>query len=317
MKYSCAFSLIGRSTCIALILVVLLPGCAAPQLPRCEPCATRAAAPEPTTLTIAAVSIDPKLGDVPHNLARIEHWSRKAAAAGAEVILFPEAALTAWWMNRDGLRKAGEPIDGPSIQKLIRLAGELDVTLCVGMTELEGDKAYITHAVIEGTGVIGKHRKSSLAPGEEKWWDEGSDANVFSIRGARVGIAICYESVHPPTCAALKANGAEIILAPYANGTEPVELTTGRRPYTYARAKENGVWYIACDVAGARGDGTLRTGAVYAIDPQGRLVGLTDGSAVGENMLLQRVALPVRGESAQESVKSGSSASIAKRPDSP
>ena len=83
--------------------------------------------------------------------------------------------------------------------------------LAVGMTERNGEKVHITHVVLDGNGVIGTHRKTSLAPGEEKTWDPGDDANVFEVKGIRVGIAICFESVHPPTCAKLRANGAEVI----------------------------------------------------------------------------------------------------------
>lgn len=91
------------------------------------------------------------------------------------------------------------------------------------MTERDGDRAYITHVLLDGGGVIGRHRKSDLASGEEKTWDCGDDADVFDIDGIRVGIAICYESVKPATCAALKAAGARIIPAPHAHGTDPDE----------------------------------------------------------------------------------------------
>ena len=115
------------------------------------------------------------------------------------------------------------------------------------MTERDGDHAYITQVLLDGHGVIGKHRKSQLAggpDGEGKYWDPGDDANVFAVCGVRMGIAICYESVHPETCAKLRATGAQVILAPYANGTLPEELTNGQRPYPAARARENGVWYV-------------------------------------------------------------------------
>lgn len=70
--------------------------------------------------------------------------------------------------------------------------------------------------MLGGEGLIGKHRKSSLAGGEQgeaAVWNEGNDAKVFEVKGRQVGIAICYESVLPATCAKLRRNGAEIEIA--------------------------------------------------------------------------------------------------------
>ncbi|MBI4578525.1 MAG: hypothetical protein HY718_02415 [Planctomycetes bacterium] len=242
-------------------------------------------------LTVAAVSCESRTRDVPGNLARIEAWARRATAAGADLVLFPETAISGWWASRE-IRAYAEPLDGPSVRRLTDLARELSVIICVGMTEGDGDRAFITQAIVDGHGVLGAHRKIELAPGEEKHWDPGNDANVFDIRGLRVGIAICYESVHPNICAKLRANGAEVILAPYANGTDPDELTTGRRPYTYARAKENGVWYVACDAPAHDENRRLRRGAAYVINPAGELVALTSPEATGENMVVHTIRIP-------------------------
>jgi len=258
-------------------------GCAAP------PALTPAGASR--SLTIAAVSMESRLRDPAGNLARVEAWTGLAADGGAELVLFPEATLSGWWASRE-IRRWAETIDGPSIRRLIELAGRRGVALAVGMTERDGDRVYIAHVLLDGRGVIGVHRKTRLAPGEEQYWDPGDDARVFEYRGIRLGIAICYESIHPEMCARLRAAGAEIILAPYANGTDPDELTAGKRDYVYARARENGVWYVACDAPPRDERGRLGRGAVYFIDPSGRLLELTGVSAAGESMIIRTIRLP-------------------------
>lgn len=245
--------------------------------------------PGPQRLVVAAVSMESELRQPERNLDKVEAWARKAAAAGAQLVLFPETTLSGWWASRE-IRAFGEPVDGPSIQRLVQLARELQVTIGVGMTEREGDRAYITHVLLDGRGIIGRHRKSELPSGEEKIWDCGNDKNVFEVNGICVGIAICYESVKPATCAALKAAGARIILAPYANATDPAELLDGRRTYPAARARENGVWYVACDEP-ARDDAGLHRGAVYVINPAGEVVAITSDRETGENMLVYEIKL--------------------------
>ncbi len=247
----------------------------------------------PRQLVVAVVSMESKIRQPERNLQRIEEWARRAAQAGAELVLFPETALSGWWASRE-IRAYAEPIDGPSVRRLIELARELEIVMAVGMTERSGKQAHITQVLLDGRGVIGTHRKTLLAPGEEKTWDPGNDANVFEIKGIRIGIAICFESVQPTMCSRLKAAGAELILAPYANGTDPDELLDGRRRYPAARARENGVWYVACDAPAHDESGALRRGAVYIIDPAGQLVDITRPDARGENMVVRTIVLPAR-----------------------
>ena len=152
-------------------------------------------------LVVAAASCESRIRQTDFNLSRIEHWSRQAAEARADLVLFPECAIHGWWQSREN-RQFAETVEGPSIKRLITLAGELNIIIAVGMTEIDGDKLYITHVLLDGNGVIGKHRKSALAGGENgeaKTWDKGNDANVFTVKGYTLGIAICFESVNPET----------------------------------------------------------------------------------------------------------------------
>ncbi|HOA74105.1 MAG TPA: nitrilase-related carbon-nitrogen hydrolase [Phycisphaerae bacterium] len=239
------------------------------------------------------MSAESRLHDVEGNLGRVEIWARRAAEYQADLVLFPETMISGWWASRE-IRRYAEPLDGPVVQRLMSIARESGVVLAVGLTERNGDRAHITHVVVDGDGVRATHRKSRLSPGEEKYWDPGDDANVFELNGIRMGIAICYESVNPETCAALRANGAEIILAPYANATGPSELATGRRAYPFARARENGVWYVACDSTPREEDQSLKPGAAYVINPRGELVALTPLDGPGEAMVVHTITFASR-----------------------
>ena len=48
------------------------------------------------TIRVAGCQIDPQLGEVDHNLERIERAVADAAAAGARLVVLPEAAVTGY-----------------------------------------------------------------------------------------------------------------------------------------------------------------------------------------------------------------------------
>jgi predicted amidohydrolase len=163
------------------------------------------------------------------------------------------------------------------------------------MTEESRGKYYLTHLIVGPNGVVGFHRKSSLAggkSGEAAVWDAGNDANVFDIKGFKLGIAICFESVHPQTCQQLKAGGAEVILAPYANGTRPDEIVDPartQRGWLWERVKENQVWYVACDATPHDEQGQLLSGAAFVISPNQQLVKCTPEDGPPEGMVVVRI----------------------------
>ncbi len=285
-RFLCATRIRG-ALAAAVALGILAPGCAATDAPNGSP---RAGAPD-RTLVVAAVSVDCKVREVEHNVARVEHWSRKAAAQGAELVLFPELCISGCWQSRE-VRTIAEPVDGPSISRLVELAEDLHIVIAVGMTERDGDNVYIAQVLLDGDGVIGVHRKSDMPEFDLKFWDLGDDQNVFDIGKAKVGVAICYESVNPMTCNRLKDNGAEIILAPYNNGTHPDELHNNKRPYVFKRVAETGLWYVACDQPSHEPDGkTPRAGAAYVINPEGEIVTISPSDRPGEQMVVYAIPL--------------------------
>jgi len=249
------------------------------------------------SLVVAAVSCEVKVRDRDHSLRRIAHWSQQAAARGADLVLFPECTIQGWWQSREN-RKFAETIDGDAIARVAAIAKRHDLIIAVGMTEKRADKYYLTHVLVGPKGVIGCHRKSSLAggpKGEGSVWDAGQDAKVFQVGAFKLGIAICYESVHPQTCRQLQANGAEVILAPYANGTRPSEILDPqrqRRSWIWDRVRENRLWYVACDATPHGKDGQLLCGAAYAISPEGKLVACTPQDGSGEAMVVVRIPRP-------------------------
>jgi len=67
--------------------------------------------------------------DPARNLREVERAAEEAAAEGAELVVFPEAAMTAFGSD---LAAAAEPLDGPWASAVLGIAGRLGVTIVVG-----------------------------------------------------------------------------------------------------------------------------------------------------------------------------------------
>src|SRR5262245_10622211 len=95
------------------------------------------------TWKIAAVQMDCRLADRPHNLEHIRARLREAAAAGARLVLFPECALTGYcFESKAEAWPHAEPIPGPSTETLAADCARLGVWAVVGLLEHDGDRLF-------------------------------------------------------------------------------------------------------------------------------------------------------------------------------
>src|SRR4029077_5533885 len=92
---------------------------------------------ESATVRVAAVQMEPRLGDVAFNRASIVRKLREAAQAGARLVVFPEGALSGYGFGSkaEALEHA-ESIPGPAVSQVAAACAELGQMYAVfGMLE--------------------------------------------------------------------------------------------------------------------------------------------------------------------------------------
>ena len=171
-------------------------------------------------LNVAALALPNVRHDKPKALARVEQYTRVAAAQGAQIVITPETCLDGYSLH-DGSFSAAEALEfaedaetGPSILRLRALAAELCIHLCIGFAEKQDGKLYNTALLIGPDGqTCGKYRKTH---GVEPGYELGEALPTFELQGAlagiRVGILICYDRQPPEPARSLAVQGAEILL---------------------------------------------------------------------------------------------------------
>src|SRR2546422_3709423 len=112
---------------------------------------------------ITCVQMDVAIGDVEANRRRIVERMRTAAESGAELVIFPECALTGYCF--DSLEEAApfaEIIDGRSSEAISEVCRETGVQAIAGFIEKEGANFYNAAMLVGPDGVIGNYRKVHL-----------------------------------------------------------------------------------------------------------------------------------------------------------
>lgn len=157
------------------------------------------ALPENNSVTIACVNFHAVWGDKATNLKRIKDYIAEAAKKGADIIIFPELALTGYDIEREVRmhKENAETIPGSSTNEIAVLTRQYGVYVVVGMPEIsknDPDVVYNSAAVVGPEGVIGSYAKLMPFGSEMKWCKKGEKPFAINTPWGPVGIAICYDS---------------------------------------------------------------------------------------------------------------------------
>lgn len=130
--------------------------------------------PAPVLVDAVIVQTDPADldVDVAANRAAVLARIASAAAAGGDLIVFPELSLTGTrFASRAEAASVAETVPGPSVDALVAQAQASSAYAVVGLVESDGAALYDTLVLVGPEGLVGKHRKTHLAPHEKDVFD--------------------------------------------------------------------------------------------------------------------------------------------------
>jgi predicted amidohydrolase len=258
------------------------------------------------TLRVAAVSMNGFLGQPQRVLDSIARWCEQARALNAELVVFPE--LVVHGHCTPNTWELAEPVpDGPSVRRLVELARQFGLVLCVGLSEKERDIVYNTHVVVGPDGYIGKQRKLHLSRDEVFYYKGGRELPVFDIGPCKIGIVICYDNQFPEVARVLALRGAEVLCMPHAarfklwDDTPQSQATARRYAHHFLkkyalRARENACFAVLADQAGRAGyvecwprdseNQPHHAGAGLIWGPDGELIAATQEEQIKEELIV-------------------------------
>ncbi|MBQ5754046.1 MAG: hypothetical protein IIV90_00090 [Oscillospiraceae bacterium] len=171
----------------------------------------------------AAVQCESKLLDREYNVAHLEEWTRKAAAMGAKLIVLPEMGTSGYYFaSRAEAESVAEEIpNGPTVQRFIALAKELDCYIVVCLPMKEGRRMYNSCALVGPEGYWGHCRKMHPFTPDTYWAKNGDKpVEVFDTPIGRIAMLICMDVSFPESVRMAAVKGAQVVCAP-SNWCEP------------------------------------------------------------------------------------------------
>lgn len=216
-------------------------------------------------ILIAAVQMRSELGDYAANIATMERIMRRAKEEGALLVLFPEACLTGYSMEHaDEVALAA---DSAEVRRICDLADYLGIAACFGFIERDADTGALFMAQpLHVDCETMRYRKTHLGPSEASVISTGDSVPVIDVYGVCVGVQVCYETHFPELSAMQRAQGAQVVLMPFASGIGGEERRASWQKYLPARALDNDMFVVACN---ALRDEAGQGGGIAVYDPQG------------------------------------------------
>ena len=215
---------------------------------------------------IAIVQHAPCLLDREATLRRAAALIAEAAAAGAELIVFPEAFVPgypAWvWRLRPGgdwslseqlhrrLLDNAVDLEQGQLDPVREAAAKAQATVVIGINERDGTSSrstlYNSVVTLGADGrILNRHRKLMPTHPERMVWGFGdaSGLRVLDTPHGRIGSLLCWENYMPLARFALYAQGMDILVSPtYDSG----DAWIGTLRHI---AREGGCWVIGAGVA--------------------------------------------------------------------
>ena len=153
-------------------------------------------------INLAVVNFRTLWGKKEVNVHRMAGYVESAALMGANMVVFPEMALTGYDDEADVDRAKkmqtlqAETIPGECTEIIKEMAEKYKVYVLYGMPECIDDKREIIYnsiAVLTPEGETIHYRKLHLPLNEPNWATRGDDIVILDTPWGKIGMGICYD----------------------------------------------------------------------------------------------------------------------------
>ncbi len=225
-------------------------------------------------MRIALAQVNPTVGALEANAALVIEWMRTAAAAGADIVAFPELVISGY-PPEDLLLK--DHFLARCWTALLEVAAaNSGICTLVGVPVTQGAATYNSAAIVAGGSVAGVYRKICLPNyavfDEKRYFASGDRIGVLDLDGAHVGVNICEDiwEPHGPTVVAAREGDADLVIN---LSMSPYHVGKGREREAMLARRARDAGAFVCYVNGVGGqDELVFDGQSLVFGPEGELI---------------------------------------------
>lgn len=248
-------------------------------------------------MRVALAQIDPTVGAIDGNSAKVAEWIGRAREQGADLVVFPELCIPGYPAEDLYLKRHFLEANRRAVEELA--AGVEGITALVGFAEPAaggGDSphAYNALAVLADGAIQAVYRKNRLPNyavfDEQRYFVPGDEAASIELEGIAIGLTVCEDVWTPGGPAQTEAEaGAQLIANPSGS---PYHRGKGReREQMFAeRAREYGTFFAFCNLVGGQ-DELVFDGDSMIVAADGGV--LARAPQLAEHLLIHDLDLPL------------------------
>jgi len=223
-------------------------------------------------LAITLAQLNPIVGDIAGNAEKARRARDRAAAEGADLIVYPELFIAGYPPEDLVLKPAFQAACRAAVEDLARETGRGPAML-IGTPWVEGGRLYNAVALLDGGRISALRFKVDLPNygvfDEKRVFVPGPMPGPVSFRGVRIGVPICEDIWGPEPAECIHETGGEILLvpngSPYRRG-----VVDERFNVAVARVTETGLPLLYVNQVGGQ-DELVFEGGSFVLQADGAL----------------------------------------------
>ncbi|GAA6135874.1 NAD+ synthase [Oceaniserpentilla sp. 4NH20-0058] len=223
------------------------------------------------TLKVCLAQIDLLVGDISGNENKVLASAQHAVEQSADVVVFPELTLTGYPPEDLLLRPSLDVRINEALANI--LAAQLPIYMVLGYPKRVNGKLFNMAGVYFKGQCLYEYAKHALPNyqvfDEKRYFAEGSEFGVVSIKGVSCAISICEDIWQEDVMAAAKANGAACMLNLNASPFH-IDKTQHRKDLLKQRAQQGRMPIVYVNLVGGQ-DELVFDGGSMVVDAKGEL----------------------------------------------
>jgi len=218
-------------------------------------------------LRIALAQLNPKVGDIAGNLAKVRAARAEAAKQGADLVITAELVIAGYFPEDLVLKPAFQRQCEEAVEALRADTLDGGPALFVTSPWREDGKLYNAIIALDQGEIIGKRYKVDLPNygvfDDKRVFSPGPMPGPLVFKGVRIGVPICEDMWTPDVVECISETGGEIILVPNGSPYE-VGKTDQRVQLGVKRVIESGLPLVYVNQVGGQ-DEVIYDGASFVL----------------------------------------------------